>query len=442
MSGETCSVKVINKLKIMKNSFFKWILLTTFFIGNMVPAQQTVDTDQMLKDAIEARNSGEFRKALTLSEEALKYAPDYLDFRILAGSIYNRLQEPDKAIAQYEMAVNAPAYSKDAQTGLGIAYEIKKDPQTALKIYQKLMGDYPREPVFYKKAIGLSEELNEQENALKYAENWVKNIPEDKEAHTVLENQKKILSRSQQSLLLNNNISSTEKQNRIGILYMPSFMKNSSFHILSLEYLRRSDDKKNTLIARINYGNRNSSGGVQFEAEDYWVHGKKNYSFFNAAVSPDPIFPDFRAGYSLFSGLDKGWELETGARYIRAAGEDTYTLVLGGSKEFENNWLNLKNYLTLNNQRYYPSHVLTWRHFLNDHRDYVSLILGLGISPELQNNQYSFNGYKDKSLGAGYQRKLGAHYLFSLTSVYNRLFFGNDIFKNRFDFYANLYYQF
>ena len=442
MYGETCSVKVINKSKIMKNSFFKWILVTAFFISNVVHAQQTVDTDQMLKDAIEARNNGEFRKALNISEEALKYAPDYLDFRILAGSIYNRLQEPDKAIAQYEMAASVPAYSKDAGTGLGIAYEIKKDPQTALKIYQKLMEDYPREPVFYKKAIGLSEELNEQETALKYAENWVKNLPEDQEAQTVLENQRKTLNGAQQSIFQSNNINSTEKQNRIGLLYLPSFMENSSFHILSLEYLRKSANKKNTLITRINYGNRNSSGGVQFEAEDYWVHGKKNYSFFNAAVSPDPIFPDFRAGYSLFSGFNKGWELETGARYIRAAGEDTYTAVVGGSKEFENNWINLKNYLTHSNQRYYPSHVLTWRHFLNDHRDYVSLILGLGISPELQNNQYSFNGYKDKSVGAGYQRKMGANYLFSLTSVYNRLFFGNDIFKDRFDFYANLYYQF
>lgn len=389
----------------MNSNFFKLILLTAFCICNVIPAQQTVDADQMLKDAIEAKTNGEYQKALIISQEALKYSPNYIDFRILAGKIYNTQSEPDKAIEQFEKASAVPAYSKEAEIGLGIAYELKKDSQSSLKIYQKLLEKNPQEYFFYKKVIGISEELNEHENAIKFADLWVKNIPEDGEARKSLEYQKEIFSESKKSVILDNICTSIEKQNRVGILFMHSVMKNNTFHILSLEYLRKSADKKNTLITRINYGNKNSSEGVQFEAEDYWAHSRKNYSLFNAAVSLNEIFPDFRAGYSLFSGLNKGWELETGVRYIQVAGNNTYTLVLGGSKEFEDNWLSLKNYITLNNERYYPSHVLTWRHFLNAHKDYVSLIMGLGISPELQNNQYSFNGYKDKSLGIGYQKK-------------------------------------
>lgn len=426
----------------MSSNFIKFFFVTTLFSSFFISAQQKVDVDQMLKNAIEAKSKGQNEEALKISEAALKYSPDYTDFNILLGTIYNQQMEPDKAIAHFEKAAAVASYKKEAEMGLGTAYELKKDLRTALKIYNTLLENYPHEAFFYKKAIGLSDEMKDYENAVKYAELWTKNIPQDLQAQKTLLYYQEMLVNSKKTVLPENILTSSNFQNRIGLAYMPSLMENSRFHIVSLEYLRRAANKKNTLITKINYGNRNSNTGFQFDAEDYWVHSKKNYSFFNAAFSADDIFPDFRAGYSLFTGLNKGWELETGARYIRVAEQNTYTLVLGGSKEFENNWLNLKNYVTLNNQQYYPSHVLTWRHFLNEERDYFSIILGLGISPEVQNNQYSFNGYKDKSVGAGYQKKLGNHYMFAITSVYNRLFFGNGIYKDRVDIYANLYYQF
>ncbi|MBW8360657.1 MAG: YaiO family outer membrane beta-barrel protein [Kaistella sp.] len=406
----------------MKN---KYLILLLFFISTFsssLNAQQKPDTDKMLTEAIAARNTKDYPKAIKIAEEALSYAPDYLDFRMLLGYIYNQTNQPDLAIPQFKIAERNPDYQKDARVGLGISYELKNDRQMAIATYRKLHDDYPDDLLYLQKIKTLEEAVQNPAEVL---------TVEEKTPQT------KVTARLSDEL-------STDslKQNRIGLLYMPAFRKNSNFHIFSLEYLRKTADKKNTLIARINYGLRNSDEGIQFEAEDYWVHGEKNYSFFNAAYSASEIFPEFRAGYSLYTALPKGWELETGARYIHADDNNIYTLVVGASKEYDNNWFSLKNYITAYRKEYYLSHVFTWRHFLNYKRDYLSLILGLGTSPDLRNYQFSFNGYKDKSIGLGYQKKLGSHFLGSATTVYNRLLVGNGRYVNRVDLYLNLYYQF
>ncbi|TXF79558.1 YaiO family outer membrane beta-barrel protein [Chryseobacterium sp.] len=408
----------------MKNKYILLLLIFTAIFSNL-NAQQEPDTDKMLSEAIAARQAQDYPKAVKIAEEALSYAPDYLDFRMLLGRIYNQTNRPDLAIVQFKIAEQSPDYQKNARGGLGISYELKKDRQMAIETYKKLHEQYPDEAIYLQKI----KTLEENSAAVKYP---AEVLTAGKKAP-----QTRVAARLSDELSTD-----TLKQNRVGILYMPAFRKNNSFHIFSLEYLRKTADKKNTLIARINYGLRNSEDGIQFEAEDYWVHGEKNYSFFNAAYSASEIFPEFRAGYSLYTAFPKGWELETGARYIHADDNNIYTLVVGASKEYEKNWFSLKNYITEDRKEYYPSHVLTWRHFLNEKRDFVSLILGLGTSPDLKNYQFSFNGYKDKSVGLGYQKKLSSHFLGSATAVYNRLLVGNHRDINRFDLYLNLYYQF
>lgn len=404
------------------------LLIFTTIFGNL-NAQQKPDTDRMLSEAIAARNAQDYQKALKIAEEALSYAPDYLDFRMLLGHIYNQTNRPDLAIVQFKIAEQSPDYQKNARVGLGISYELKKDRQMAIEMYEKLYDQYPDDALYLQKIQALKGDSAAVQNTRL-------SVPE------TLNGGKKA-TQKQVAVRWSDELSTDSlKQNHIALLYMPAFRKNSSFHIFSLEYLRKTADKKNTLIGRINYGLRNSDEGIQFEAEDYWVHGEKNYSFFNAAYSTSQIFPEFRAGYSLYTALPKGWELEAGARYTHTEDKNIYTLVVGASKEYENNWFSLKYYITADRKEYYPSHVLTWRHFVNEKRDYLSLIVGLGISPDLKNYQFSFNGYKDKSVGLGYHKKIGSHFLASSTAVYNRLLVANDRYINRFDLYLNVYYQF
>src|SRR5438552_191419 len=78
--------------------------------------------------------------------------------------------------------------------------------------------------------------------------------------------------------------------NVLSVKYDLSFFnKNAGMasHLVSLEYQHHA--KKFTLIPRINYANRFSKSGVQFETDIYPVITKKIYAYINAGYSNDVL---------------------------------------------------------------------------------------------------------------------------------------------------------
>lgn len=338
-----------------------------------------MNTDSLLQEAIAARQQHNWQKVITLSKQAISVAPTYYDFHLLLGSVYNATQKPDSALFYFNIAKQHPNYASDA--ALGISH-----------------------------ANALIEELKRAEMKLLV----------DPNRH--LQGSKALL-------------------NKIGIQYMPALSEQSEVHLWSLEYMRRSPAVKNTFIARFNYGRRNGLEGVQVDIEDYLIHSKRNYSMFNVAFSPSDILPKIRLGYSLYTGFENAWEMETGLRFTRSEGNSIYTVLVGGSKEMGNNWLNLKNYFTKDATKYFASHLLTWRHYVNENHDYFTMIAGIGMSPDNKNYQFSTSGYKDKSIGAGYQGQVSRSVLLGFTGVYNKVYVGSS-YRDRYDLYASVLYLF
>lgn len=158
--------------------------------------------------------------------------------------------------------------------------------------------------------------------------------------------------------------------------------------IAALEYKRKASF--GALIGRINYANRFGENGLQFEAEAYPAYSKKVYSYVAIGYSSSlPVFPKFRAGYSVYVNMNKGWEGEAGVRYLYFD-ENVWIGTLGLSKYVGSWLLNGKAYLSGKTSSVDQSYFFTARRYFSNEKDYAWLQLGTGVSPdEVRNIQIS-----------------------------------------------------
>ncbi|MDP2453814.1 MULTISPECIES: YaiO family outer membrane beta-barrel protein [unclassified Kaistella] len=238
---------------------------------------------------------------------------------------------------------------------------------------------------------------------------------------------------------------SEKKQNQIGIMHLQSVYDSglSTMSITSVQYLRRINNENVTVIGRVNIRARAKTSSTKYDLEAYIKHGKKHYSFVGASVSDQKMFPGFEASYSFYSALKKGWELETGVKYLSAENFSLFTPVIGAAKEFGNNLVTFRNFFTFTQNEFYYANILSWKNFFNEKRDYFSLMTGFGNAPDSKNIDFSEGFISNESffVGLGYEKNLKPFKL-SASSVYNRNNYSIGRKFNQFDFYLNLFYDF
>lgn len=163
----------------------------------------------------------------------------------------------------------------------------------------------------------------------------------------------------------------------------------NDWHIAGLEY--KYDAKKAAYLARFNYANRLAKNGWQAELEAYPRFSKKVYSYIGVGYSPNlPVFPKFRAGYSLYVNLPKAIELEAGFRYLYF--DRNLLIGVAGLGYYTGNWfLQLRSFLSDNNGFNFAG-MMTARRYFGEMNDYVWLQIGTGVSPdETRNIQFTTN---------------------------------------------------
>jgi tetratricopeptide (TPR) repeat protein len=93
--------------------------------------------------ALENVKSGDFEKAITLLDSAIKYQPAYSNFYTVKGQVFEFMGHQDSAIAAYEKSLAIKSYNPDAWIRLTELYMKKNDYDIATNYLKQSIAENP-----------------------------------------------------------------------------------------------------------------------------------------------------------------------------------------------------------------------------------------------------------------------------------------------------------
>lgn len=388
----------------------------------------------------------------------IRFRDAYMDHLQGSGRQYMTQNMPDSALGEYYKALEAsPLDSNTLFSTINILND-QKQYDTALALIARGRRAYPDKPYFLLKRAVI------YENQLKWNDAWLT-------ADTL----SKMVNLEPKYVDYVNFLFSHRLKNQWGVAYLRSKFDYapSINHIATVQYSRYI--RRGSITGRINYAGRQNGTGFQFEADAYYNHTPKWYSYGVAAYSPNGIvFPKYRLGYSIFHSFKHGYDGELGIRYLKADSGTTLSFLASVAKEYKDFYFNLRGYyinlntvtdptnISLTNaakQTNYYSVILTARYYMNPitHGDWFSAIAGYGNAPDDFSRNYALAqllSYPTVSVGAGYTKSIKHRTSLGMFfSWYNQKYSDavtntatgvrtDAVYHNQYDFYLQLLRKF
>lgn len=375
---------------------FKNILLTllicTFF--QQLSAQTSDETFSSARNkAFEEKN---YPEAIALSKSALAKSPDYNEIRIFLGRLYTWSKKPDSARIQFSTVIEKDPNYEDAYLAYGNLEFWENNSKKALEITNNGLKNIPNSEILQVLKAKLLNDLKDWKNAEIVINTVLKNNPKQTEARA-----------------LATRIRENSAKNIFGISYDYVYFDKQfadPWHLISADYGRQTSI--GSIIGRVNYANRFNGNGIQFEADAYPRISNTFQAYVNVGYSPDSgIFPNYRAGFSLYANLNGGFEVEGGFRMLHFS-DNTWIYTASLGKYYKNFWFNIRTYVTPSNSAISQSFSINTRYYYGGADDYISLGLSSGLSPDEQRNNVLVNAtnYKLKSNGItlGYRKSINS----------------------------------
>lgn len=377
-----------------------------FFAFIQLQAQEDLTTDELFSKARNAAfEEDNYPKAFDLTKRALEKSPDYADVRIFLGRLYTWTDKADSARVEFERVLEENPGHEDATLAYGNLEYWNDNSEKALVIVSK----------------GLKKHQNSEDLLLLKAK-ILKDLKRYSEAGTTINQVLKINPKLTEARSLGESIKNVSSKNEIGVDYQYVYFDkrfDDPWHLASVDYSRST--KIGSIIGRFNYANRFSSNGTQVVIDAYPSISDTFYAYLSGGISSSgSIFPDYRAGASLFANLPSAFEGELGFRMLSFDDETwIYTASLG--KYISNFWLNARTYLTPDNENVSQSYTLNVRYYLGGEDDYLSLGIGTGISPDNETNNILYDNqsnYKLKSnnISIGYRVSIKSTNIFFINA--------------------------
>lgn len=374
------------------------LLLALLLLSINSYSQKKIDTDSLYKKTNALLQQKNFTETKQACHIALKIAPNYLDFHLLLAQAHAKTQQPDSARWYFNHVIQKNPSYKEAFSG-AIQLECQENNfEKAITIAQDGLIHHPNELSFALKKLELLEITKQNETKKQYLATLKAQYP---------------------NLLLIQQQNTQQNTTRLGINYNYTAINRNAvgpWQITSLQLIH--EQKKISTIAQVHYTDRKSNSqsiasGMQYELENYWLHGKKNYSYTAIAYSNSIAFPNWRFGYSFYQTLYKSWEAEIGIRYTKIPNNNITSLTTGITKYIGSYWLNIKTAVALIDKKNYPTISGNVRYYWDTKYDYLSTGIGYGTTPDERNNLGSFQDrfkYKSYRFYLGYNKLIGKKY--------------------------------
>ncbi|MEJ6978875.1 YaiO family outer membrane beta-barrel protein [Pedobacter sp. P351] len=365
---------------------FSTIIFLVFF-GSSLKAQ---DSDELFR---RARNSAFEKKnytlAISFSKEGLIKSPDYNDLRIFLGRLYTWSGKPDSARIEFETVLRKETGNEDASFAYASLEYWNDEHTNALELVNAGLIHHSDSKDLLLLKVKILNSLNKYQEADQIVSMILKRDPKNTEVRAMSER-----------------IKANSSKNKIGINYeFVAFDKqfNDPWHLTSIDYGLQTP--VGSVTARVNYANRFKSNGLQFEVDAYPRISPALYTYVSGGYSADGIFPNYRAGFSLFANLPASFEAEAGFRFLRFS-DDTWVYTASLGKYYKNYWLNLRTYLTPHASSLSQSYSFNIRYYFGGADDYLKFGAATGLSPDESSN----------SVLIGQGENIGSAPLFNLKS--------------------------
>jgi YaiO family outer membrane protein len=385
------------------------IVIASFLAIHSSARAQAISADEYFQMARKAAfERTDYPEAIRLAKLALKQSPGYTDIQIFLGRVFYWNKQADSSVLILKAAVESkPAYEDAAVAITDVEYYSERY-SSALYYAENGLNHNPASRELALRKIKVLAALNRYKESSTQADSLLSIYPKD---HTLRR--------------LTESIKDKSSMNRVSLSYdRTGFDKQfqNPWHIVSFDYGRQG--KLGSVIGRVNYANRNKSDGVQVELDAYPRISKTFYAYTNVGYSADmPVFPTFRAGFSLYANLPKAFEADAGFRYLNFD-NDTWIYTVSLGKYYKNFWFNGRAYLTPADSRISQSYTVTTRYYLKGADDFISFFVGQGISPDDRslaiqlNNSYKL---RTKKIGAGYRFTIQNLNVFSFSASYENV---------------------
>ncbi|MEO2128176.1 MAG: YaiO family outer membrane beta-barrel protein [Christiangramia sp.] len=352
-------------------------LMLVFCLSFSLHAQQEMTSDELFQKArTEAFDNDNYPEAIRLSRLALEKSPDYTDIRIFLGRLYTWSDQPELARQEFEEVLAKNPGHEDGSFAYGSLEYWNDQSDKALQIVNNGLEVHPK-----------------SQNLLLLKAKVLKDLKRFPEANTTVNQLLKINPKLTEARSLLQSIKNVSANNEIGIDYEYTYFDKrfeDPWHLAGIDYSRAT--KIGTIIGRFNYGNRFTNSGSQFIVEAYPSISETFYAYVSGGVMiSGSIFPDYRAGFSLYANLPASFEGEVGFRMLNFGGDNTWIYTASVGKYVSNFWFNLRTYQTPSNDRVSQSYSLTTRYYFGGADDFLSLRLGTGISPDNESNNILYN---------------------------------------------------
>ncbi len=351
----------------------------------VILAQTEMTTDELYAKARStAFGEDDYVGAIALTNRALAKSPDYLEVKVFLGRLYTFSDSLPQARMVFGEVLEKESGHEEASLAYGNLEYWNSNSERGLEIVNEGFETHPKS-----ESLGMLKA------------NILKDLKRYNEASTVLDNLLKSNPKLTEARALVSSINSVSVKNAIGLSYEYVYFDerfDNPWHLASIDYTRQT--RLGSVAARVNYANRFKMNGGQFEMDAYPRISDLFYAYVNFGISKDEgIFPQYRAGFSLYANLPAAFEADAGFRVL--AFDDTIWIYnLGVGKYYKNFWFNFLTYLTPSSSSVSQSYAWTTRYYLAGADDFLSLKLGTGISPDDNANSISFdpnNIYKLKS---------------------------------------------
>lgn len=358
-----------------------------------------LSSDELFTLARDKAFNGQRDVARELLQIALQKSPTYTDIRLFLARTY--AWDGLRNEARKEMSIVLEEKPNDMEAIL-FSIDIEKwddKPEDALAICIKNLRTYPNNEELLVQKAKILRDLNRDGEALITISVLEDINPSNPEIPVIRESIK-------ESYIMQG-ITANETYDWYSKVFDPT-------HLTYLQYNRST--YFGSIIGRLNYRNRGTKGGLQFEIDAYprIISGIYAYVSYGFAGTSSSLFPVHRAGLEAFFKLPSSFEGSFGARYMNFGPGSDVTIYTGSlGYYYKDYWFSIRPYVTPSNVSFSRSVSFTTRYYYNGTaEEYLSGKIGAGFSPDERNYDPS-NGnlylLKAQSVGIGWQKPLGIY---------------------------------